>query len=133
MMKDVVGCGIDIEELVRFRTMIPIPPNSRGFSELVYTPEEITCNLGITPGLTFPLSFSCKEAFFKAFGVSWTNSRISWKDIELIFSNSDDLHKYSIRLGGYAEELFHEKKCSLIKSSLGYTDTYVMFQVVLLS
>jgi phosphopantetheine--protein transferase-like protein len=133
MMKDVVGCGIDIEELVRFRTMIPVPPNSRGFSDLVYTTEEITCNLGITPALTFPLSFSCKEAFFKAFGVSWTNSRISWKDIELIFSNSDDLRKYSIRLGGYAEELFHEKNCSLIKSSLGYTDTYVMFQVVLLS
>jgi len=25
------------------------------------------------------LGFSCKEAFFKAFGMSWTNSKISWK------------------------------------------------------
>jgi phosphopantetheine--protein transferase-like protein len=132
-MKEVAGCGIDIEEIIRFKCKIPTRTNNTDFSELVYTSSEVACNLDITPELTFPLCFSCKEAFFKAFGVSWTNSRISWKDIELLFKSKKDLHKYSIRLNGYAKELFHEKKCRSIESSLEYTDTYVIFQVVLLS
>jgi phosphopantetheine--protein transferase-like protein len=132
-MKEVVGCGIDIEEIIRFRSKIPSRESNKGFSDLVYTPSEINVNLNIIPGLTFPLCFSCKEAFFKAFGVSWTNSKISWKDIELLFKTTKDLQKYSIRLTGYAQELFHEKKCRSIESSLEYTDTYVIFQVVLLS
>jgi phosphopantetheine--protein transferase-like protein len=132
-MKEVTGCGIDIEEITRFKSKIPSRSNNAGFSDLVYTSEEIARNLDITPEITFPLCFSCKEAFFKAFGVSWTNSKIGWKDIELLFQSKEDLHKYSIRLNGYAKELFHEKKCSSIESSLEYTDTYVIFQVVLLS
>lgn len=132
-MKEVVGCGIDIEEIKRFRFKIPNPLKNTGFSDLVYTPSEIAANLDINPGLTFPLCFSCKEAFFKAFGVSWTNSKISWKDIELVFESKTDLNKYSIRLNGYARELYDEKKCSAMESSLEYTDTWVMFQIVLLS
>src|SRR5512138_674565 len=130
-MKEVVGCGIDIEEIKRFNFKIPAPLNNTGFADLVYTPSEIAANLDINPGLTFPICFSCKEAFFKAFGVSWTNSKISWKDIELVFESKTDLHKYSIRLNGYASELYKEKKCSAMDSSLEYTDTWVMFQIVL--
>jgi phosphopantetheine--protein transferase-like protein len=132
-MKEVVGCGIDIEEIVRFKSKIPAPHTLPGFANLVYTPSEIEANLDILPVITFPLCFSCKEAFFKAFGVSWTNSKISWKDIELIFKNREDLHDYSIKLKGYAKELFHEKKCTGMESSLDYSDTYVMIQIVLLS
>ncbi len=132
-MKKVVGCGIDIEEIDRFDSRIPAPLKNTGFADLVYTPSEISVNLDINPGLTFPLCFSCKEAFFKAFGVSWTNSKISWKDIELIFESKSDLQKYSIRLNGYARELYNEKKCIAMESSLEYTDTWVMFQIVLLS
>jgi phosphopantetheine--protein transferase-like protein len=132
-MKEVVGCGIDIEEIARFKFKIPSTLNQSGFSGLVYTPSEIAANLDINPWLTFPLCFSCKEAFFKAFGVSWVNSKISWKDIELLFTSKKDLHKYSIRLNGYAKELFHKIKCSSFDSSLEYTDDYVMFQIVLLS
>jgi phosphopantetheine--protein transferase-like protein len=132
-MKEVVGCGIDIEELIRFRTNIPTRKDTSGFSQLVYTPAEIECNLDIRPAYTFPLCFSCKEAFFKAFGVSWTNSKISWKEIELFFNSSKDLNNYTIRLNGYAEELYHQKKCRITESSLEYTDRYVIFQVILLS
>jgi len=91
------------------------------------------CNLTILPHLTFPIGFSCKEACFKALGVSWTNSRISWKDIEIFFSNENDLQEYSICLNGYALELFNERKCSKIESYLEYTDDYVIFQIILLS
>jgi phosphopantetheine--protein transferase-like protein len=132
-MKEVVGCGIDIEEIIRFRSKIPSRANITGFADLVYTPSEIAGNLDIIPGLTFPLCFSCKEAFFKAFGVSWTNSKISWKDIELLFKSKENLQRYTIRLNGYARELYLEKRCHSIESTLEYTDTYVIFQVILLS
>jgi phosphopantetheine--protein transferase-like protein len=132
-MREVIGCGIDIEDPKRFETKIPTPVNTSGFAQLVYTSSEITHNLNINPNVTFALCFSCKEAFFKALGVSWTNSKISWKDIELLFVNENNLNDYSIRLNGYAGKLFREKKCSSIESHLEYTDKYVVFQVVLLS
>ena len=132
-MNKVLGCGIDIEELIRFKTKIPTRTDTTGFSQLVYTRSEIECNLDIIPGLTFPLCFSCKESFFKALGVSWTNSRISWKEIELLFKSEKNLNDYSIRLNGYAEELYNEKKCQTTESYLEYTDKYVIFQVILLS
>lgn len=132
-MKVILGCGIDIEELIRFIKHIPNQADIPGFSHLVYTDAEINCNRNILPHLTFPIGFSCKEAFFKALGVSWTNSRISWKDIEILFSNENDLQEYSIRLNGYALELFHGKKCSKIESYMEYTNDYVIFQIILLS
>jgi phosphopantetheine--protein transferase-like protein len=132
-MKEVLGCGIDIEELARFRKKIPAPGQSNGFVRLVYTDDETERNLRFSPALSFPLGFSCKEAFFKSFGVSWTNSEISWKDIELLFSDANDLQKYDVRLSGHAKELFREKKCRRFESFLEYTPAYVMFQVILLS
>jgi phosphopantetheine--protein transferase-like protein len=132
-MKEIFGCGIDLEELSRFKKNIPTRTYISGFAELVYTPAEIECNLEIHPQFTFPLCFSCKEAFFKAFGISWTNSKISWKDIELLFLNKNNLLEYSIRLNGYAEELFRENNCCRIESHFDYTNNYVIFQVILLS
>jgi phosphopantetheine--protein transferase-like protein len=132
-MKEVLGCGIDIEEPARFRKKIPTPGHSTSFVRLVFTDSEIERNLSIRPALSFPLGFSCKEAFFKSFGLSWTNSRISWKDIELLFADANDLQNYTVRLSGYAKEFYREKKCRSFESFLEYTPAYVMFQVVLLS
>jgi phosphopantetheine--protein transferase-like protein len=132
-MKEVVGCGLDIEELIRFKDKLPDKSGISRFAQLVYTPSEIENNLNIQPGITFPLGFCCKEAVFKSFGVSWTNSKISWKDIELLFHNEMNLYDYSVRLNGFADKLYKEKKCSKIESLIEFTDTYVMFQVILLS
>jgi len=132
-MKEVLGCGIDIEELFRFERKVPTRTNITGFAKSVYTPSEIACNLNIYPGYTFPLCFSCKEAFFKALGVSWTNSNICWHDIELLFVNENNLQDYSIKLSGFAEELYHRKKCRNIESYLEYNNRYIVFQVILLS
>jgi phosphopantetheine--protein transferase-like protein len=132
-MKEVLGCGIDIEEPARFGKKIPKPGHTPGFIKLVYTDSEIEHNLKSCPALSFPLGFSCKEAFFKSFGLSWTNSSISWKDIELLFADADDLQQYEVRLSGYAKELYRMKKCRSFESFLEYNSAYVMFQVVLLS
>jgi phosphopantetheine--protein transferase-like protein len=132
-MKEVVGCGLDIEELYRFKDKLPDKFGRSRFAQLVYTHSEIENNLNIKPGITFPLGFCCKEAVFKSFGVSWTNSKISWKDIELLFYSEKNLFDYSIRLSGFAEELYDERKCSSIESWIEYNNSYVMFQVILLS
>jgi len=132
-MNEVLGCGIDIEEFIRFQKHIPGQDAASGFFQLVCSEAEISCNINLLPHLTFPISFSCKEACFKAFGVSWNNSRISWKDIEIFFSNENDLREHSIRLSGYALELFNERKCRKIESYLKYNDDYLIFQIILLS
>ncbi|MBW6460656.1 MAG: 4'-phosphopantetheinyl transferase superfamily protein [Bacteroidales bacterium] len=132
-MSRIIGCGIDIEELDRFQKHLPVETNSRGFWQMVMTEAEIDNNLHIAPHLTFPLSFSCKEAAFKAFGMSWTNSRISWKDIGIFFTDPDDLSQHIIRLNGYALELFHEMGCKGIESSFECKEDFILFQVFLLS
>ena len=79
----------------------------------------------------FALSFSCKEAFFKALGVSWTNSIISWKDIELLFSGPG-FDSYKVHLHGYAKELLLKNKAGIGEISFDFNDEFVLFQVVLL-
>ncbi len=131
-MTEVIGCGIDIEELSRFTKHLSDTTKIPPFAHIVFTETEIESNLKNSPELTFPLGFSCKEAFFKALGISWTNSKISWRDIELLFPDKGNVNEYSIRLNGYAKELF-DNKCKTIDSSVEYTNTYVIFQIILLS
>lgn len=133
IMSRVIGCGIDIEELARFQKHLPVKTGIRGFWQMVMTEAEIENNLHIAPHLTFPLSFSCKEAAFKAFGMSWTNSRISWQDIGIFFSDPDDLTQYTIRLNGYALALYNEMGCTEIESSFECTEDFILFQFFLKS
>jgi phosphopantetheine--protein transferase-like protein len=132
-MNEIIGCGIDIEELSRFEKHDPTHPDSRKFFDLIYSDEEISINTLISPHLTFPLGFSCKEAFFKAFGMSWTNSPISWKDIELLFDQPADLHHNTIRLSGHAKQLFEHMNCSRFEASYEFNEEFVLFRVVLFS
>ena len=133
MHQTVVGCGIDIEEPVRFQKHIPTLSDVPEFIHLVYSDAEIAANRLIQPHLTFPLAFSCKEAFFKAFGVSWLNSPITWKDIELIFLDAGNLRQYEVRLNGYALELYNRMNCRKFDTKLDYNDVFVMFEVILFS
>jgi phosphopantetheine--protein transferase-like protein len=131
-MAEVFGCGIDIEELSRFTKHLSDTTKIPPFANVVFTESEIESNLKNSPELTFALGFSCKEAFFKALGISWTNSKISWRDIELVFPDKENIKNHSIRLNGYAKELF-DKNCTSINSSLEYNNTLVIFQIILLS
>ncbi|UCG27311.1 MAG: 4'-phosphopantetheinyl transferase superfamily protein [Bacteroidales bacterium] len=127
----VLGCGVDIEEIDRFAKHLDLDKKPPAFIYEVFTDREIKINAAFRKELRFPIGFTCKESVFKAFGISWTNSPISWKDIELIFKG-DSLTEFEIRLGGYARELFDKKGIKHIDSYLEYNDTYVMFQVVVL-
>ena len=127
----VYGCGVDIEEINRFTKHLNIHEPSPSFIDDVFTDKEISINNRLNKEIRFALGFSCKEAVFKAFGRSWTNSPISWKDIELIFSGNTQ-EKYTIELSGYAKELFIQQGLQRIDSHVEYNGTCVMFQVVMI-
>jgi phosphopantetheine--protein transferase-like protein len=128
----IYGCGIDIEELCRFEKILKNCENNeyQGLIKDVFTGDEIKNNLTVNPIMRFTAGFSGKESVFKSFGVSWINSGINWKDIEVIF-NKKDLRIFSIKLYGYAEKLFKKTKCKKIISSLEYNSDYVVFKTIL--
>ncbi|MFH1319106.1 MAG: 4'-phosphopantetheinyl transferase superfamily protein [Bacteroidota bacterium] len=128
----IFGCGIDIEEINRFKKHLQTHISLSPLIKDVFTNQEIKINLSFNKSICFPLGFSCKEAVFKALGVSWTNSPILWKEIELLFLKKDNLTQHNIRLSGYAKKLFLSQNCNKIDSSFEYNNDFVMFQVVLL-
>lgn len=127
-----IACGIDIEERSRFEKHIPDQSYVSDFCRMVYTEREIDNNICFDPQLTFPLAFSCKEAIFKALGKSWTNSPISWKDIEVLFTNKNNIHEHTILLSDYALEVFNEKKFQKIETSLNFSKDIIIFEVIFL-
>jgi phosphopantetheine--protein transferase-like protein len=126
-MNRVFGCGIDLEELSRFDKYIR--NNDYSLMEDICTERELM-NVAGDKRARLALSFSCKEAFFKALGVSWTNSNISWKDIELLFSGPG-LDGYQVYLYDHAETLLRENKARIGETSFEFNDEFVLFQVVL--
>jgi phosphopantetheine--protein transferase-like protein len=132
-MSDIIGCGIDIEDLSRFIKHIPEKSELTQFVKLIFTSKEIESHSNFTPGFCIPIGFSCKEAIFKAFGISWTNSPINWKDIEIIFSDKADPKNYQIQLNKYALQLFHEKEIKRIESSFDMTSDFVTFEAILIN
>jgi phosphopantetheine--protein transferase-like protein len=131
-MDHVAGCGIDIEELDRFEKIFA--NNVDGIPGLisdVFSKEEIANNKTGNSLLKFTLGFSCKEAAFKAFGLSWTTSGIYWKDIELLFDKNNPEH-HEVKFNGYALNIFKDNGYENIDSSFSYNDLYVVFTIVLL-
>jgi phosphopantetheine--protein transferase-like protein len=127
-----LDCGIDIEELDRFKKIFS--ENDGDIPMLikdVFSEKEITINMKNETLLRFALGFSCKEAVFKSLGSSWTNSGIFWKEIELIFKGTS-LEKHSVKLSGIALKLFKKNKYKEIKSSFSYNELYVAFKIILL-
>jgi phosphopantetheine--protein transferase-like protein len=127
-MNEVFGCGIDLEELSRFDRYTR--NNDYSLMEDICTERELM-NISGDKRARLALSFSCKEAFLKALGVSWTNSNVSWKDIELLFDGAE-LDSCRVHLQGYAKELLLRNRADIGEISFEFNDEFVLFQVVLL-
>ena len=127
-MHKVAGCGIDIEELVRFEKILQ--KSDSGLINDVFTSKEITGNFNDNSVLKFTLGFSCKEAVFKALGTGWAQSGISWQDVELLFG--DSLDEYKVNLNGFASDIFDQKRYNKIIPSFYYNEIYVVFRIILL-
>jgi len=126
----ICGCGIDVEELVRFRGHTKSFPDG-SFVQIVLSQEEIQ-NFSIYDSpLCLPLAFSCKEAMFKALGMSWTTGQIDWKDIRLFFDAHPDLKQFHISFSGYAKQLYEQMGKPEIESTYEIHDDHIVFEIVL--
>lgn len=126
------GCGVDTEEWQRFEKHLTNFPHAP-FVKMVLSPAERENYLQFSPALCLPISFCCKEAAFKAFGYSWTNSPIQWQDIHLIFHAHPHAKDYSIRFSGYAEQLYNTSYVQGLQSDYHLTADYISFEILLLA
>ena len=129
-MDRAVRCGVDIEEIGRFNKFIHLPDKVEPFIYRVFTKQEIENNLKFHSLLPFALGFSAKEAMFKALGISWTNSSISWQEIELLMPNSADINQNSIQLSGFAKKYSSEHKIHISQTNMEYDDNCVIFRII---
>lgn len=126
----VFGCGIDTEELFRFRKYTQAFPVSP-FVHMVLSEEEIANYLQYDSDICLSLAFTCKEAVFKALGNSWTNSPIDWKEIRLLFHQKPENHHYDIKLHGYARQLLEQFPSSTLESQYTIHVMHVTFKIII--
>lgn len=125
------GVGIDIEDHLRFLKY----KNSDSKLEYllsIYSKNELKNYANYNSHLCFALSFSCKESLFKAFGVSWNNSKMQWTDIELLFSDIPENKKARVKFSGYATELIEKYHITYPPEfSYSISDTHIIFESIL--
>jgi holo-[acyl-carrier protein] synthase len=122
-MSNIVGIGIDIEEINRFQGLIG--EWGGRFETKVYTDSEIDyCRNKTLPMQHFAARFAAKEAFSKAIGTGW-RGRFSWKDVEV---RNDRNGKPSFALHG---PLMKEFGTFHIHLSLSHSAAYVAAMVVI--
>ena len=131
-MDEPVSCGIDIEEINRFKKFVSFPDTVEPFISSVFTSEEINHSLLFGTLLPFALGFSCKESVFKSFGISWINSSIKWQDVELLFPEKGNINNYELRLSGFAKQVFEEKGYITYKTNIEFNLEFVLFKIILL-
>ena len=127
----ILGCGIDIIDIQRVNKYLGEYTFDFPFKESVFTKSELK-HVGLADANTFfPISFSCKEAVFKAFGVSWTHYPLEWSDVEWGSSNKN---LPQINLYGYFLKRYNEMKINKINFDFHYPEKDLLFfKVILLS
>jgi phosphopantetheine--protein transferase-like protein len=108
----VYGIGIDIETHNRFQKYLNADGKPDDFLVSVFSENELN-NYRNYPGhLCYALSFSCKEAFYKALGRDWGDACM-WLDIELLFDDAPGLKKARVEFGGRAKDIALSEGISL--------------------
>ncbi|MCZ7555558.1 MAG: holo-ACP synthase [Bacteroidia bacterium] len=121
-MSDILGIGVDIEEIVRFEGLLG--DWGGRFEKKVFTEDEIAyCRGKLIPAQHFAARFAAKEAFSKAIGTGW-RGQFSWKDVEVC---NDDNGKPSFRLHNSLADQFGQFNIHL---SLSHSTAYVTAMVV---
>lgn len=108
----IYGVGIDIEGRHRFQKFIQKNGQPDEFLISVFSERELQNYSRFQNYLCYGLSFSCKEAFFKAFGDDW-GEECMWLDIELLFDEAPEKNKALVVFSGKARQLAQEKGIAL--------------------
>ena len=109
----VEGVGIDFIEVERIARL----KNNRRFLQRCFTAAEVEyCLKKAFPEQSLAARFAAKEAAGKALGAGIGNSKLRWKDIEVVRGTG----KPEIRLHGRMRDIYPEAKFLL---SLTHTNT----------
>jgi holo-[acyl-carrier protein] synthase len=112
----VVGIGIDLVELDRFRRTLERTP---GVRERVFTPAELAwADAADDPTERLAARFAAKEAFLKALGVGLAD--VPLRDIEVVRSPAGKPH---LVLHGAAERSAISASVGVVHLSLTHTAT----------
>ncbi|MBS3124365.1 holo-ACP synthase [Candidatus Woesearchaeota archaeon] len=104
--RGVIGVGIDIEDISRFRKMSF--NKNKEFYRKIFTDNEINyCTKKINLAQHFTARFCAKEAFIKAFPKTSKNKLPNYKDIEILTINGKPLVKYHNKM--YNLSISHDK------------------------
>jgi phosphopantetheine--protein transferase-like protein len=127
----VLACGIDIEEHKRFLKFFGSKKPAHFFHS-IFTKDEIENYSIFNTPLCFAVSFSCKEAFYKAFSSAFNNVQIDWLEVELVFHDEPGKGEAELKFSGAVLEL--SLKNDLIfppDFSYSISDSHVIFETVL--
>lgn len=120
----IFACGIDIEEIERFNKHYF---DKGKLSDLIYdifTSKEIE-NFSFFGKEAFLKGFSFKEAFYKALN----NSDFGFKDVEIIFN---DTNKFEIYPSRDLKYWLKKQDISQIEANCQSTNQFVIFRVLLI-
>ena len=121
----IYACGIDIEEIERFNKHYF---DKGKLSDLIYdifTSKEIE-NFSFFGKEAFLKGFSFKEAFYKALN----NSDFGFKDVEIIFSDTD---QFEITTSKDLKKWLNQQNITQIKANCKSTNQFVIFKVLLIN
>jgi len=122
----VIGTGIDIVEITRFRKILA--GSGERFLMRVFTSDEQRfCMARRDPAPHFAVRFAAKEAVFKALGTGWAKG-VSWLDIEVRRQGHD---APAIILHGAAQKIATAKGVATVHLSLTHTDNWAAATAIL--
>jgi holo-[acyl-carrier protein] synthase len=121
----IFGLGTDIVEIERIRQKLEKNPDLIKF---IFSIEEIDyCSKQKKPEMHYAARFAVKEAFLKAFGVTFIgNHSLS----EISVSRTEHGKPY-ITLNGRSLKTFQGAQLSQIHVSISHTDTFAVASVVI--
>lgn len=119
----IIGIGIDITEVARFRRWL----EDESLLSRYFSPQEIedVRTKGDRQAESLAGRFAAKEAFAKAMGTGFRNMGL--RDLTVW---SDRLGKPSIEMDGPAEALFHERGGSSVFLSISHEESHAVAMVV---
>jgi len=122
----IVGTGIDIVEIARFRKVLERLKDR--FILRVFTPaEQKYCNAHRDPSPHYAARFAAKEALFKALGTGWARG-VTWRDVEVVRERQD---APSLVLHGEAQRLSESMGTHKVHLSLSHSEQWAVAMVIL--
>ena len=122
----VIGTGIDIVEIARFRKILA--GSGQRFLDRVFTTEEQQfCLARRDPAPHFAARFAAKEAVFKALETGWAKG-VTWLDVEV---RRQEQGAPEIVLNGVALEIAASKGVGRTHLSLTHTNNWAAATAIL--